>query len=72
MEYKPHATVKVKSLTKGVSEEYIIERKIAAPKALDSLNAENLLAVWSGETEDPYALHAILGTAAIAIRNHAA
>lgn len=69
IERRPEASCTVKLVTDGVaSEEFwpkMVEGRQAQP---ESLNTQNLIAVWRGGLEDAYAINAIIGTLAIALR----
>ncbi len=69
IERRPEATCTVKLVTDGIaSEEFwpkMVEGRQAQP---ESLNIQDLIAVWRGEKEEAYAIDAIIGTLAIALR----
>ena len=68
IERRPEASCAVKVVTDGkASEEFwpkMVEGRQAPP---ESLNVQDLIAVWRGEKEVRYALDAIIGTLAIAL-----
>lgn len=69
IERRPEATCTVKLVTDGIaSEEFwpkMVEGRQPQPESLD---VQDLIAVWRGEKEEAYAIDAITGTLAIALR----
>lgn len=69
IERRPEATCTVKLVTDGIAfEEFwpkMVEGRQPQPESLD---VQDLIAVWRGEKEEAYAIDAITGTLAIALR----
>ena len=68
IERRPEASCAVKVVTEGKASEEFWPKMVEGRQALpESLNVQDLIAVWRGEKEVRYALDAIIGTLAIAL-----
>lgn len=69
VEYRPHASVKLKTLNQGTSHEITLDRHAEPPCAI-SPDTERLTNLWknsNSEALEPYGYNATIGTAAIAL-----
>lgn len=69
VEYRPHASVRLKVLSQGTSHETILDRHAESPSETTP-DATQLRSLWqnsNSEALDPYGYNATIGTAAIAL-----
>jgi anthranilate phosphoribosyltransferase len=68
IERRPEASCTVKLVTDGAASEELWPKMVEGRQPLpESLDVQDLIAVWRGEKEELYAIDAIIGTLAIAL-----